>query len=355
MATLGNTWLNLIDMQKSANPKGGVWPVAELLALTNPILDDAIAVECNSGTKHMTSIRTGLPETAWGAIYEGIRQSKSQRQNVEDTTGFLEAMSSVDTRLLELYKDRQNMIRLQEAQAFIEAMNQRMARAIFYSNVKTAPKEFHGLGPRYSKIGGAGAGNQIIDAGGTGSDLTSIWFVTWSENATHLIYPEGTQAGIKREEKGEQRVLDPENGQPYFVKEEVFRWHIGLSMRDWRYNVRIANIDVSDVQAGTVDLYKLMRQAYYKLHSRRQLRPGSNFGRGGAGADPTIPMSRIAIYANTDMLAALDMASTNSRGGVIDNFVRLTPKEIEGKEVLTYRGLPIRETDALINTEERVV
>jgi len=29
--------------------------------------------------------------------------------------------------------------------------------------------------------------------------------------------------------------------------------------------------------------------------------------------------------------------------------------EIEGKEVLTYRGIPIRETDALVNTEARVV
>lgn len=352
MTTIGSSWLNLIDMQKAANPKGGVWPVAEMLSLTNPVLDDAIAVECNSGTKHTTSIRTGLPDVTWGSLYEGIPQSKSNRQNVEDTTGFLEAMSSVDKRLLDLYPGREGPIRLSEAQSFLEAMNNEMASGMFYANTATSPKQFKGIGARYSSLSGP-AGRQIVDAGGTGADLTSIYFVTWSEYATHLIYPQGTSAGIKREDKGEQRVADAA-GNPYFVKEELFRWHIGVSVRDWRYNARIANIDVSDVQAGTVDLYALMRKAYYRLHSRRMARPGSNFNKGGGG-DPSVPISRIAIYANTDILEALDAASTNARGGTTDNFVRLVTKEVEGKEVLTYRGIPIRETDALLNTEARVV
>ncbi len=353
MATIGSSWLNLIDMMKASNPKGGVWPVAEVLSLTNPILDDAIAVECNNGQKHTTSIRTGLPSVSWGALYEGTPQSKSTRQNVDDTTGFMEAMSSVDTRLLDLYPDREGPIRLSEAMAFMESMNQEMASSLFYSDTATTPKKFKGIGARYNKIGGAGSGNQIIDAGGTGADLTSIWFVTWSENATHLIYPQGTQAGIKREELGRQRVLDSA-GNPYFVKEEKFTWHTGVSVRDWRYNVRIANIDISDLQAGTVDIYKFLRTAYYRLHSRRIARPGANFNKQGGG-DASVPMSRIAIYANTDVLEALDVAQTNARGGSTDNFIRLVPKEIEGKEVLTFRGIPIRETDALLNTEARVV
>lgn len=349
MATLGNTWLNLIDMEKTKNPKGGIWPVAELLALTNPILDDAIAVEANSGTKHMHSIRTGLPQVAWGALYKGIPQSKSQRQTVEDTTGFVEGMSGVDTRVLELYGARANQVRLSEAFAFIEAMNQEVARGMFYANTATSPEQFLGLGARYSVVGGGGAGDQVIDAGGT-ENLTSIWFVTWSEFATHLIYPEGTAAGIKREDKGEQRVVDA-NGDPYFVKEELFRQHIGVSVRDWRYNVRIANVDIEALRNGTLDIYALMRSAYYRMHGRRLARPGAKFMPGSG--DPSVPMVRTAIYANTDVLEAMDVGATNGRDGV-DNFVRLVPKEIEGKEVLTYRGIPIRETDALINDEEEV-
>lgn len=348
MATLGNTFINLIDMIKSGGNDAdkAIASVAELLAQNNPILDDAIAVECNTGQKHRHSIRTGLPAVAWGMIYQGIMQSKSQRQTVEDTTGFLEGLSTVDTRLLELFKKNQNAVRLSEAMSFIESMNQTMASGMFYQDTATTPESFKGLGARYNAISGSGAGKQIVNGGGVGADNTSIWFVTWSEYATHLIYPEGTQAGIKREDKGEQRVLD-DQGRPYYVKEEMFRWHLGVSVRDWRYNARVANIDVSDMLSGSVDVFGLMRQGYYKMLGRKLARGGNNMKNG----DPSVPIARTAIYMNTDVLQALDAASTNARGGSIDNFVRLVPKEIEGKEVLTYRGIPIRETDALLNTE----
>lgn len=353
MGTLGNTFLNLIDLMK-VNGNKELASVAELMSQTNPQLDDAIFVECNSGQKHVHSIRTGLPSVAWGAIYRGIAQSKSQRQTVEDTTGFIEGLSTVDTRLLELFKKNQNAVRLGEAMGFIEAMNQRMGSGMFYQDTATTPEAFKGLASRYNTIGGGGAGNQVINGGGVGSDNTSIWFVTWSEYATHMIYPEGTQAGIMREDMGRQRVLDA-LGNPYYVKEEMFRQHIGLSVRDWRYNSRVANIDVSDLLAGTVDIYSLMRKGYYRMLGRKLARTGVNQNRGNSMADPSVPIIRTAIYMNTDVLEALDQAATNGRGGSTDNFVRLLPKEIEGKEVMTYRGIPIRETDSILNTEAVVV
>lgn len=351
MATLGYSFQGLIDFLKEKGTNADITAVAEMLSQTNPILDDAIAVEANSGQSHKHAIRTGLPTGTWGKLYQGIPQSKSSKQMVTDTTGFFEGLSSVDERLKELFKDRFAAVRLSEAMSFIESFNNSMASAMFYSDTATTPEAFKGLGARYNVRGGGGAGNQVIHGGGSGSDNTSIWFVTWSENATHLIYPEGTSAGIKRENMGRQRVLDSANN-PYYVLEELFRWHLGLSIRDWRYNARVANIDVSDLLAGTVDVYDLMRQGYYKLHGRRLARVGSNLGRGTN--DPSVPLSRTAIYMNTDVLYALDKAQTNSRGGSTDNFVRLIPKEVEGKEVLTYRGIPIRETDALLNTEALV-
>jgi hypothetical protein len=354
MATLGNTYLNLIDIQRAMPDGKTIAAVAELLAANNPILDDAITVEANQGTKHSHTIRTGLPSVAWGRLYQGIPQSKSSRQTVEDTTGFVEGMSSVDERLVKLYGDKAAALRLSEAWGFIEAMNQEMASGIFYHDIITNPEKFKGLAARYNVIGGSGAGNQIVDAGGSGSDNTSVWFVTWSEWATHLIHPKNTPVGLEREDKGPQRVLDS-NGNPFYVLEELFRWHIGLSVRDWRYNVRLANIDLSDLQAGTVDIYKFMRTAYYKLHGRRLARVGNNIGKGTGGGDSAVPLARTAIYMNRDVLEALDVAASNNRGGSTDNFVRLTRAEVDGKEVMSYRGIPIRETDALLNTEARVV
>jgi len=332
MATLGNTFLNLIDLARTNGPEG-IGDTLEMLRQLNPVLDDAIAEECNMGTVHRHAIRTGLPSVAWGRLYQGIQQSKSQTQQVDDTTGFVEALSTVDKRLLDLSKNPA-MLRQSEASAFLEAMNQEVSTGIFYHNTASTPEKIKGLSARYNVYGGNHAGGQVINAAGAGADNTSVWFVTWGDQQTKLIYPEGTMAGLKREDKGEQRVLDAA-GNPYYVKEELFTWHLGVAVKDWRYNARIANIDVSDLLAGTVDIYKFMRQAYYKLQSRR------------------VPGGKQVIYMNRDVLQALDAISTGS-GAVANSALFLQRKEVEGQEVLVYRGIPIRETDALLNTEALV-
>src|SRR3990167_8452312 len=242
MSTIGATYLDLIDVYKRQDDTRQVATIIELLAQTNMVLQDAIALECNQGTQHLTTTRTGLPAVAWGRLYQGISQSKSETAQVTDTTGFVEALSTVDKRLLDLSKNP-NALRLSEATSFLEAMNQEVATRLFYGNTASDPEQFMGFAPRFSDLGSPNGG-QIVDAAGTGSDNTSVWFVTWGDTQSHLLYPEGTKAGLTREDKGEQRVLDG-NSNPYFVFEELFRWHIGLSVRDWRTLVRITNIDTS--------------------------------------------------------------------------------------------------------------
>jgi len=332
MAVLGRTFFDLIDLYKTTDGCGEFVPIIEMLTQMNPILDDAIAMEANKGTTHLTTVRTGLPTVAWGMLYKGIAQGKSRTAQVEDTTGFVEGLSSVDDRLLAI-SGNPGAVRLSEAMSYLESMSQEVASKIFYGNSAADPEQFMGLTPRFNSLS-APNGKQIIDAGGTGSDNTSIWFVGWGDNQCHLLYPKGTMAGVQREDKGSQRVVDG-SGNPYFVQEELFRWNVGLAVKDWRYVARIANVDVSNMQAGSVALYNFMRKAYYKLQSRR------------------IPGGSLAIYCNRDVLEALDALATNA--GTTDSFIRLKPEMIEGKEVLTYRGIPIRESDAILNTEARVV
>ena len=332
MATLGNSFIDLIDIYKMQDGQGQFNPIIEMLMEMNPILEDAIAVECNKGTTHLHTVRTGLPSVTWGRLYKGIPNSKGRTAQVEDTTGFVEGLSTIDKRLLDL-STNEGAVRLSEAQAYLEAMSNEVAGKIFYGNTADDPEEFMGLAPRFNDKSAANGG-QIIDAGGTGSDNTSIWFVTWGDNQCNLLYPKGTQAGVQREDMGEQRVTD-ENGNAYYAKEEKFTWHVGMAVKDWRYVSRVANIDVSDMAGGTVKLYDFMRKAYYKLQNRR------------------VAGGKMAIYCNRDALEALDALATNA--GATDSFVRLKTTEIEGKEVTTYRGIPIRESDAILNTEARVV
>ena len=332
MATLGSSFLDLIDLFKRQDDTLEIATIIELLAETNAMLDDAITMEANMGTKHRTTVRTGLPSVTWGQLYQGIAQSKSTTAQVDDATGMLEGLSTVDKRLLDL-SGNPGALRLSEAQSFLEALSQEMAATLIYGDVSTAPEEFTGFAPRFNSLT-APNGGQIVDGGGTGSDNTSVWFNTWGDRQTHMIYPQGTQAGIAREDKGEQRVLDGSSN-AYYVMEELFRWHNGLTVRDWRYVARVANIDVSNLDAGSVDIYALMRQAFWRLKSHR------------------VSGGRMAIYCTASVLEALD-ADTTPTTGTSASFVRLRPMEVDGREVMGYRGIPVRQTDAILETEAQI-
>jgi hypothetical protein len=341
MATIGASYLNLIDLFR-AEGDAATAEVVEVLNKVSPVVRNGFTVEANKGTSHIHSIRTGLPAVTWGRLYQGIPQSKSGRTSVTDTTGFVEGLSTVDTRLLEIAKNPA-ALRDQEGRSFLESLSQEVESGFFYHDVTTTPEKFKGMAARYNATGGGGAGNQIVKAGGAGSDNTSVWFITWGENATHLIHPQGTKAGIDRQDKGEQRVTDAD-GNAYYVKEELFRWHLGLAVRDWRYNVRVANLDVSDLIAGTVDVLKWMRRAYHRIQGRIR---NTDMRGENAGAE-----GRTVIYMNRTVYEALD-AATNSAS--LYPALQLRRMELEGEEVETYRGIPIRVTDALLNTEARVV
>lgn len=332
MATLGSSFFDLIDLYKRQDDTRQIATVIEMLKENNAMLDDAIAMECNQGVSHRTTIRTGLPAVTWGKFYKGISQSKSTTAQVDDTTGFVEQLSSIDTRLLDI-SGNPNAVRLSEAQASLEAISQEVAAKLIYGDDNLDPEQFTGFAPRFNSLSAANGG-QIVDGGGAGADNTSIWFVTWGDNQCHMLYPSGTQGGVKREDKGEQRTLDASSN-PYFVKEELFSQHAGLTVRDWRQVSRVANIDVSLLAAGSVDIYSLMRKAFWKLKSHR------------------VSGGRMAIYCNSDVLEALDADSTPTTG-TSASFVRLQPTEVDGFEVMAYRGIPVRQVDAIANDEALV-
>lgn len=332
MPVLDNKFPTLVDVANMPD-MGDAGEIVNMLAQFNPILEDAPAYPCNKGTYHETTIRTGLPTPVWGRLYKGVPQSKGQRQQIKDTTGFLEALSSVDSRLIDVVEkaEEKASLRLEEAEGHMEAMAQEMASGLFYHDLSVDPEKFMGLAPRFS-LTTAENGGQIIDGGGVGADNTSIWDITWEKKACHLLYPKGYRAGIQREDKGQQRVVDG-NGNPYYIVEEMFTWHIGLVVRDWRYVTRVANIDVSDLTVDAsagADLIERMTQAYYKNYGRR------------------LATGRSYIYANTNIVKFLDFQSRNAVKNLFLTFKEAGPN---AEEVLHFRGKPIRETDAILDTE----
>lgn len=341
MATIGSSYPTLIDAYKGS----AEGTVVELLKQNNPILDDAIATECNMQATHRTMTRTGYPSVAWGRLYQGVPQSKATMQQVDDTTGFLEARSEIDTRLLKLAPDPAKA-RLVDSAPFLEAMNQEMATGIFYHDTATTPEKFKGLAARLSTYNTnapdprkPNVANQVIHGGGVGSDNTSIYFVTWADHAATLLYPKGTKAGVSVMDKGEESVKDG-NGNTFYAKVTAFEWHIGMSLKDYRYCARVANIDVSDMLAGSVDLWALLRKAYYRLYQV--------YGVGAMGG-------KTAIYMNRQVLEILDAQSTDrALLAANPNYTGLGQAQVEGRIIRTYRDIPIRMTDAILNTEALV-
>jgi hypothetical protein len=331
MAALGTGALTIADWAKRLDPDGTVPKIVELLSQTNEVLEDMLYIEGNLPTGHRTTIRTGLPTVYWRLLNQGVSPSKSTTAQVDEQCGMLESWSEVDKDLC-LLNGNAAAFRLSEARAFIEAMNQEMVQTLFYGNSGTAPEEFTGLAPRYSAISGATNADNIVDAGGTSSDNTSMWLIAWGADTLHGVFPKGSKAGLIHEDYGEVTVETTAGiaGSRMRAMQERFQWKSGLVVKDWRYAVRICNIDVSDLTGATpADLVTYMEQA-----------------------DEIIP-SRIgnrAFYCNRRVsrwLRSIIRSKVSSGGG-------LTFENIGNKQVMAFGGIPIRKVDQLTITEARV-
>lgn len=330
MATIGSTVATLADVAKRIDPDGKVPSIVELLSQTNEILADMLWKEGNLPTGERTTVRTGLPTVAWRLLNQGVAASKSTTAQIDEQCGMLEAWSEVDKDLAML-NGNTAAFRLSEAQAFIEAMNQEMASTLFYGNSGTAPEEFTGLSARYSAISGATNAQNVITGSGAGSDNSSIWLVVWGANTIHGIYPKGSKAGLFHEDLGEQTVETSTGvgGSRMRVFQDHWQWKCGVALKDWRYVVRIPNIDISNLVAksSAADLVELMIKAVHRV--------------------PSLKMGRPVFYMNRSCFQMLDI---QRRDDVITGG-GLTYQNVDGVATATFRGIPVRTCDALLETE----
>lgn len=336
--------VGLVDIVNSLAPDGSIAAVAELLTQENDILKDIPFMEGNLPDGHQASIRTGLPTVAWRQLYKGTTQSKSLRATVVDSCGMLEARAEVDVKAAQRVKDIAGF-RLSEAAAFLESMNQAFAETLIYGNTAVNPERFNGLAIRYSSLS-AGNGVNIIDAGGTGSDNTSMWLVVYGPNKVHGIYPQGSIAGLSHKDIGEQDVLDS-NGDKYRALCDLWNWDVGVHVADWRFIVRIANIDMSDLlaqtgtqaQAASTNILKAMIKAMNRV--------------------PNMSGTPV-FYCNRNVKEMLSVIALDRTQSVLkfseglNQFGEVTVGSVAAG-TLTFQGVPVRLIDRILSTEARIV
>ena len=317
--------LTLVDHAKATHD-GKVLQLAEVLAEDNEIIEDMRFIECNDGSNHISSQRTGLPTIAWRELNKGIQPSKSTRTKNTDSTGIMEAFSDVDEDLYEMDGNGNNL-RLTEDIAFTEALNQEMAEVLFYGDTNIDDKKFLGLTPRYSDPS-APCGENIIDGGGIGLLNSSLWLLGWGDNQISGLFPRGSKAGLQVNNKGKEKIIDDEGGE-YYAYRTQFKWKPGLMVKNWQYGGRLCNVDMEKL--GTDEGCDLVRKMI-ELSERVKKNGGVKMA--------WYCHPRIRTYLRLQMLAK--------------NNVNLTFETIEGKVVAMFDGIPIRAVEKLSRKEAAV-
>ena len=346
MAVLANQCASLYDMQVMMNPSGGyVNDVIEALNKKHEFIRFMQFIRGNETSGHKSTIRVGLPEAYLTEFYGYVPSSKSEEMQVVDTCGTITAYSGIDVDLYELSADTEAgrlKYRARKEAAFIEAINQELSRLVFHGNPKIDRKEFSGLTPRFNDTS-AENGENIFDAGGTGANNASIWLIGWGDMSVHGILPRGATSGIQHDNLGKQVETITENGvtKNRTLLKSRYTLKGGLAVPDWRYVVRICNIDktqLTDVYAtGSAggkfltgaNLPRLMKKALNWIHSVSDV-------------TPVFCMSREI----KDMLEA--QCSSATQGAT------LSTENVGGIDVDTFRKVPVLRTDILATDEARV-
>jgi len=337
MATLAATVLTLNDWGKRLEPDGKTNVITEVLSQSNEVLDTMLWKEGNLPTGEQTTIRTGLPTVYWRILNQGTPKSKSTTAQITENAAILSARSEIDKDIVSL-NSNDSAFRISESFAFVEGMGQEMAQTIFYGSGAN-PEEFIGFSNRYNSLS-ATNGQNILDAGGSGSDNASIWLIGWGPKTVHGIFPKGSKAGLEHDDLGLGDAFDSNNDRFRAYMDE-YKWKGGLVVKDWRYAVRICNIDMSDLiglattQAVTAStaIIKLMSRAIDRFPSMNGITP--------------------VFYANRTTLSGLRIMALDKSVSVLDIQSGLNQFG-QTIQTTTFNGIPVKMEDQLTEAETAI-
>jgi hypothetical protein len=338
MAVIGSGVATLLDVLGEIAPDGSQFDTAEVLTQNTEVLQDMTWMEGNLVTGHRDSVRTALPTPSFRAINEGVPVTKGATAPIEETCALLEDFSQCD-RELALLSGNPEAFRLRQARPHMIGFAHTMTTNVFYGNSTTNPKGYMGLAPRYNSLSTAVSQTaaNVINAGGTGSALRSIWLVGWSDETITGLYPKGTIGGLQHEDAtspaagSDAMALTDANGNLYMGYRDHWVWRCGLMVKDWRYAVRIANIDPTLLTYNAAtgpDLQDLMIRALETIQAQEGV--------------------RLAFYVPRVVRAYLRRQLVQKKNAF------LSLDQQGGSATLNFDGVPIRRIDALNTNEAQV-
>jgi hypothetical protein len=320
MATKTTTNLTLDEVVKRTAPDGTMQAIVDNLMEENMILQDAIARESNGIFSNKTTRWTKEPSGGYRKLNEGGIYEKGVTGVVIDTIGMLDTWSRVDKVEARAAANPTQFLN-DEMMSFVRGLGKTVAGDIIYSNTDTTPEQFTGIAPRLASL--ATTAN-VLNAGGTGSDLTSIYVMDWAPDKVHLIFPKNSKAGIDREDLGLIQAFDTATPPaPYMAFVNHFTWDIGLAVKNEKSIGRVANIETAGV-ANIFDEDDLI------ILMTRMTK--------GAGR---------VIYVNETIMAQMQIRMKDKENV---NFTSSDGLD-GGGPVMRFNGVPVHQVDQILNTE----
>jgi hypothetical protein len=323
--------------------------IAEMLSQSISLYQDMPFKEGSEIFGHEGVFRSSIPAGSWRYLNGGTAYGKSTTGKFRIGMGSLTGYSQID-KLLAKASGNVPMFRKNEDVAFIEGMGQTIEETCWYGNTATNPASFMGLSTFYNTTSQTTAQNaqNVIDAGGTGSDNASIWLVCWGDRTIYGTYPRGSKAGLVSEDLADTRAAYDNLGNPYEAWTTYFEQNMGIFPEDWRQVGRIANLDVTSAGLAGSNAYDL----FLGLSSLVMLPPmltseSSGITSTDAPNDPA-PGIRPVMYTNRTIRFWMDAQ------GMRDRNVLISINEAPGKVQDRFRGIPVKVSDRLLTTEDAV-
>lgn len=339
---------NLLDVTSRIDGAGHQMKLAQMLSQCNKLWEYLPMREANEIYGHEFSFVTSMPSGFWRVANQGVPYSKSTSAKSRVAIGLLEDWSQVDCDIADANPDGPEKFRDSEMTAFMQGMSQTMVQAYWYGNQATNAAMFDGLSTFYNTISGAQNGVNIIDGAGTGSSNLSIWLCCYSPDALFGVYPRASKAGLQIRDFGDtQRGYDAV-GNPFMAYTAVYKHKMAVVPKDWRWVVRLANIDTTNAGlAGpnAADLWALLAQMV--------LMPPM-LGNGTSGITETDAPDEQGIAVRPVFHCNRTALHWFTIQGMRNRNVFLTTSDAAGLPTTNFRGIPLALSDQLINAEARV-
>jgi len=326
-----STYYTMVDIANEYADKELLF-IANTLARTNDILQDAPYQEANQQFSHKGAQDASLPSPGFRTFNAGVPSSTAKSRPIIESLAIAEDYAEVDYEEYRLQAKKEQWRQRKDAK-HIEGMGQKIAATVFYGDLGTDPASFKGFANRFNLSTTRPNGDitqpyNVQLNGGSGSDTTSIWVIEWDPDECTLLFPRNTKAGIEFEDLGKVTKELP-TGYKYEVLRSHFIWRCGIFVSDDRRVQRIANIETS----GTANIFDEDRiiDAILRTPSR-----GKN-------------KAAIKIYVNLTIMSQMWKRFKDK-----NNVHYVSREGLLGQQVLDLNGIPVRICDAIVDTETAI-